>query len=434
MTEFQCVILNTVLYVLLFVFCLVRYKLLNLSTIISAFYAVSSLASLLLYLNPFYIGSISGRYGEVELGGVIYLFVAYLLIILSFSKFSLKGVDHLNNYNDKLLRNIELFLAIVFTISLAFSLPEAIQHFFSGQSLGDLREDSYSLENRKSSFFLIDLLGRGFGSCSLVMFVIACVRMMLLNKKSKLDTYAIIVYLLIKFETILAVISRATIIYTLIEIIIVFAVLFYYISKRLRRRIIIWGFLVLPFVISIFSSISQSRFDSTSTSILEDYNTLRYLGEGQLNFEAVEYPNLKQPWWGFTQFSLFRRILGLDYDDGQVRDGSDVTSFYISKKYGYSYPVYVFYTAVGNWYQSFGKYLTMIFAILFFIAMNRLKMKRVSFMRLLVIIILGSYFAKGIFFADYQNEAGNLLLVYLLVLNWILRRHGKSVRISCERK
>lgn len=112
MTEFQCVILNTVLYVLLFVFCLVRYKLLNLSTIISAFYAVSSLASLLLYLNPFYIGSISGRYGEVELGGVIYLFVAYLLIILSFRKFSLKGVDHLNNYNDKLLRNILFFFGI----------------------------------------------------------------------------------------------------------------------------------------------------------------------------------------------------------------------------------------------------------------------------------------------------------------------------------
>lgn len=433
MSELQCVILNTTLYIGLFVFCLFKYKLFNLSTIISAFYAVSSIAGILLYINPFYYSSVSGKYGIIKADAVLYLFVVTALIILAFRKFSLKGITHLERYDDKLLRSIEAMLAIIFSITLLFSLPDSIEHFFSGQSLSDMRQDSYLLENRKSSFFLIDLLGRGFGSCSILMFAIASIRIVLLNKRSKLDTYSIIIYLLLKANTIFSVISRATIIYSLIEIIIVFAVLFYYISKKLRKKIIIWGFIIAPFAISIFSSISQSRFDSTSTSILEDFNTLRYLGEGSLNFEAIEYPNLHQPWWGFTQFSLYRRVLGLDYDNGEKRDGSDITSSYISKEYNYPYPVYVFYTAVGNWFQSFGRYLTFFFALLFFICMNRLKAKRMTFMKLVVFMVLGAYFAKGIFFADYQNESGNLFLIYLIILWSYLRKHGKAVKIAERR-
>lgn len=429
MSELQCVILNTILYVGLFVFCLIKYKILNLSTVLSAFYAVSSLAGLLLFVNPFYLDSVSGKYGVIKTDAVLYLFVVNTMIILSFRRFTIKGLSQIEKYDGNILKNIELVLAVLFTINLVFTLPESIGHFFSGQSLSDMRQESYSLENRKSSFFLVDLLGRGFGSCSLLLFSIACIRIVLLRKKSKLDTYSVIVYLLLKVNTIFAVISRATIIYTLIEIIVVFVVLYHYISKKLRRRIIIWGFIFAPFAISIFSSISQSRFDATSSSIIQDYNTLRYMGEGQLNFEAVEYPYLHKPWWGFIQFPLYRRLLGMDYDNGQKRDGSDVTSFYISKEYNYPYPVYVFYTVVGNWYQSFGRYFTFLFAIIFFICMNRMRMDKMTFMKLLLFIILGSYFAKGIFFADYQNESGNLFFIYLLLLWRYLNKYGKTVEI-----
>ena len=54
MNEESVVIANTLFHVLLFLYCFKRYKKKNLSTLLSFFYALSSIASLAYFENPLY--------------------------------------------------------------------------------------------------------------------------------------------------------------------------------------------------------------------------------------------------------------------------------------------------------------------------------------------------------------------------------------------
>lgn len=431
MSELNCVIINSILYAFLFACLLFRYKWYNLSTLLSGIYLINSVFSLLLYISPFYAVTVSAA-GTITIEPFLYMFSWYFLLIMSFSHINLNEVRYVTNYHQKYLYNIQLFLCVILTIQLLFLFPQSIMDFFSGRDLGMLRDATYGFSDSHKGLFIINIIGRLFDSTPILLLVISSVNILLFDSKKSIDRYSLCIYLLFKMNTIFAMISRATIIFSFFEILVAIFFFHKYVVNKMKMKVIVGSILAILLVVPIFSNITRSRFDESNTSEYFDISTLRYMGESQLNFNALEYPDLVTPMYGYSQFSLFRRLMGLNYNDGKGRDGSDVTNSSIEKKFKYKHPVYVFYGLAGGWYFNWGRIGSFVLVSLFFFFMKKNKVKiKISFSVIMITIIMASYSAKGMFFCDYGFESGNMLIIYVLLLSRLLKRYGYSKRVKC---
>ncbi len=428
MTESNIVILNLSLYVALATYCFCKYSWKNLTTCLSVFYAVSSFFSYLLYNFPLYKYTFAAR-GSFSVDSCLYLFLINFLLITSLKNASIDNCVYMTKYNGKCLLSILKFLCIVFTIILFFSLPESLPKFFSSSDLGDMRMQMYG-NHSGNKFFFVSLLNRLFGSTAILILCIACIRVFLLNQVTIWDKYAFFVYAAKKIDVICDAVSRATMVFSLMELFIVFILFFVRIPRKIRKKIIICSAVILPLFVAIFVSISVSRFGGSSMQ--SNFATLRYAGESNLNFMGLLYPNLKEPFHGYSQIPLFRRMVGLEYNDGKSRDSSSVYDSYISRNYSYSYPVYIFYGLAGNYYSNWGKFLTLFIAIGINIGLQRLSRRkdRKSAFSIMLCIIAAAYIGKGIFYEDYRFESGNLFYVYLFCLYIYLNKYGRTVELQ----
>lgn len=427
MSELTVIIINTLLYVLFFIWILAKYKWNNLATLLAIFYTISAISSLLFYLQPLYQYSFTAL-GRAQLPACIYLFCINALFISAFRHFDLSKIKYLKGYNSRLLYNIERLLCIIVVIILIFSLPKSISTFFSGANFADMRADIAG-GNSESSYFLIALFKRLFSSCVLPMFIIACIRILLVKERSFWDKFAIYLYLIFQANTVLSAIARATIIFSVIELLCVFVLFISYISHRHKKRILKYTLIFIPFFYLTFNAISYARFGKNGIAE-SHYHTLRYAGEPQLNFMALAYPNLQIPFKGYNQFTLFRRLIGLPYFK-TFKDVEGVYDPYIQSKFKYPHPTFIFYSLAGDVYLNWGWTGSIIIAFIFNFMINGLaRRKWISVTGLIVCIMMSAYVAKGIFYADYQFESGNLLIIYLLLLHLILKRTRFLVEIG----
>ena len=426
MSELQVVILNTFAYIILFLFCFIKYKIANLSTILSVFYAISAICSYLLYVFPLYSQTYTSQ-GVVTLPAISYLFTVNAFLILAFCRCDLKRCHILLNYNENLVLNIQRFLNFILTIYLIFVFPSSIYKFFSGQDLGLMRDELYGVNNLGYHFF-ISLILRLFGSTTILLLAFVCIKYFLLNRLGRVDKYSIVLYGFWKFNTVLYMISRSVIAFSFTELMLVFILFYHLIDKKVRKRVIQYGLAIAIIFYVFFSAISTARFGGDKMT--ENLQTLRYTGESQLNFAALEWPDLEKPFWGWSQFPLFRRILGLSYNDGLSREGETVFNSYIQDKFHYYNPTYIFHGLVGAWCFNWGFIITFILAFIFNYSLRRAYRNRrsLSFMLICVTIIFTGYIGKGIFYADYQSEPGNLLILYVIFLWFYLKKYGYNVR------
>lgn len=428
MKESSVIVLNTCLYVGLFLFSLWKYKWRNLTSIISLLYAISSVASFLLFNFPLYNVTFTSQ-GTASVEACLYQFLLNFLLITAFAKCNIDNLKKLTNYNEHYVLQWIKILVVVFGITLIFSLPSSVSQFFSGKDLSDMRNASYDLSERTQLPFVVSLLGRIFGGLSLALISCIAVRFFILHKFTKWDKYGLYVYALLKISTILGMISRATIIFSLFEIFILLCLFYNYISAKQKKLILKVGTVVGIFMFFVFTAISASRFSNGSAKDLDtELANLRYLGESQLNFMTLAYPDLKEPFMGYRMFTMFRRVLGFDYDDGTSREGETVFDSYITKEYHYNHPIYIFYSVSGDFFMNFGTYIALIICLFINILLRRSYKNHysVSLMQIIVTVTLGAYVGKGIFFADYQNESGNIMLLFLVLFTIFLRYNGKT--------
>lgn len=428
MTEGNIVILNMTLYLVLAIYCVYKYSWRNLTTFLSLLYAVGSLFAYFLYNFPLYKYTFAAR-GTFSLESCLYLFIVNFLLITSLKNANIDNYLYLTKYNGKCLEGILKFLCIVFTIILLFSLPYSVPKFFATGDLSAMRTELYGT-NFGNKIFFVSILNRFFGSTAILILCIACVRIFLLKQTSFWDKYACIIYAAKKIDVICNAVSRATIVFSLLELIAVFILFYTRIPQKIRKKIIFFSALFFPLIFSVFFAISSSRFGESSQQ--SNFATLRYAGEANLNFMGLLYPNLKEPFHGYSEIPLFRRVVGLDYNDGTSRDSSSVYDSYISTHYSYPYPVYIFYGLAGNYYSNWGKFLTIVIALCINIYLRRISRHkdRSSVFSVLLYIIAAAYIGKGIFYEDYRFESGNLFYVYLVCLCIYLNKYGRTIEIS----
>ena len=368
--------------------------------------------------------------GICSIEACIYLFIVNFFLIQSSRFCSINELKIVNEYNDSFLFNILKFLCVIFSIYLVFELPQNISHFFSGHNFADMRDELYGTQLKKSNF-LIGLISRGFGSSSILLLIIPAVRIFLLKKMNTWNYYAILIYFLLKINIIFSVISRAIIVFSCLEILVVLFFFHSFISSRIKRIILICSLFIIPSMFTIFTAITQSRFGNKGIEG-ENFATLRYMGESNLNFMALAYPDLKTPFHGYSTFPLYRRIIGLPYNDGTSRDGSSVYDLYIQKEYKYPNPTYIFHGLAGVFFFNWGKFGALMIAISFFFVMKYSfrRLNNISTFSIIMCVIQTSFVAKGIFFGDYASESGNLLIIYLIMIYFYLRKFGVNISIN----
>lgn len=433
MEENEVVLINMCLYVALFVFCWKKFKIRNLSTFLSLLYMFSAISSYLLFNFPLYETSFTAA-GKATLEASLYLFILNTIIITTFSNAKLDDLRTLTFYNEKLIYRWQKIIVIFLAIYALICLPSSLKTFFGGGDLADLRNEQYGDNTGATSFFLVNLIPRIFGGLNIILLCLPCINYFLLRKFTKWDKYSIFVYALIKINIILSAVSRATIIFSFMDIIIVLLLFYPFIDKKVMSIIKKWGVIAIIGMYLIFSAITFARFEKQGDTAVATFATLRYSGEAQLNFMNLVYPDLEEPWCGFRQFTLFRRILGLPYDDGTTRNGETVYDDYISSEYHWPHPVYVFYSVAGSWVINMGFILPFIIAILIHYLFRKSYHRRRSISVILIIltIIISTYYAKGIFFPEYQNESGNMMMIFLLFAFLCLKRNGRTIAVVNE--
>lgn len=427
MSEDFVVFLNTSLYVILFVFCVLRYKINSLCTLVSLLYALSSIFSLLFYLFPTYSLTYTA-WGQVTLEAVLYQFSLYCILILSFGYCKLDNIKTITQYNEEFILQVQTVIIGALSVYLAFQLPSSIFKFFlSGGDLAEMRDETYG-DNSSGSF---GILVRIFGSMPYVLLIICIAKYFLFNRFTIIDKCSIGLYFVFKFNTILAAISRASMVFSFMELVALFVFFYLYISPNLRKTILKVSAVVIPLIVALFAMITLSRFGEEGMNIEEDMTTFRYAGEAQLNFTNLLYPDLKEPFMGFSQFPLFRRVLGLRYDDGLGRLDEDVFNVYIQEYYGYMNPTYIFHGILGAYVFNWGFYITPLLCLILFFALRYYYKDReeIPFMCVVITVLLASYLCKGVTYADYCNESGNMMILIIIFMCVYQMNNGEQEKV-----
>lgn len=421
--ESLVIILNSFFYIALFVFCFFRYRKTNLSVALSFLYMINAICGLLLFHTPFYAVIHPASDGICTIQASVYLFVVNALFILAFSRCNIGQLKKLSFYNRDIIKTIQITLCVLYTIYVTFQLPESFRFFMSSNDLSELRALTYEggIYERNPVVKIIQL----FVDLQLLLLCIVFVNFFLFKRTSKWDMYSIILIIALKTCGALGWISRVAIVFPTIEVGMLLLLFYHYIPQNTKKRIL--HIIMIAFIPIYFfmTAVSTDRFDKNEAG-RETYSFLLYAGEGQINFMALAWNYLNQPFYGYRHFSTFRKYLGLDYPKGRTRDGTSAYDIDIQKKFHYFYPTYIFYNASGFIFLNFGGVITLIVAILFFLFMRRAYKNPycISFMTIVCTIYFAGLFGKGIFYLDYFSKSGNIMILQLLVLYLVLKNYG----------
>ena len=104
---------------------------------------------------------------------------------------------------------------------------------------------------------------------------------------------------------------------------------------------------------------------------------------------------------------------------------------YISSEYNWPHPVYVFYSVAGSWVINMGFVLPFILAVLinYIFRKSYRHERKVPVSLIITTIIVSTYYAKGIFFPDYQSESGNMMILSLIFAYLCLKKCGRTITV-----
>ncbi len=414
--------LNLLLYIITFIYCLVKYKLFNFSTILSLLYLISSISAFFLYNFPLY-SLIPASLGEPSYEAVLYLYFVNACIIFAFRNCVMDNIEYILNYNAVLMKNLQKIIVIFMTIVCIYNLPNSINTFFSDRSLADIRDSLYGTQGDRA-FFLIRWISIIFSAdCYLALFI-AITNRLIFHKTDKYDKVSVIIYFINIFEIVLSAISRSVIIFTLLELIITIVFFRRFISRKIKKYILLAFVVVFPLLYVCFFAITNSRVGKNQDDQVLSY--LRYSGEAQLNFSNLMYGNVLHTANGYYQFRFFRQIFGFEYPEYNDRIGDSAESKHMSKLY--HYPFFIFYSTAGDYYINWGPTITLLLAVFLVLYLPKCYKKntRLSYMQLFYALFLCVYFAKGTLYTELSGPSENLLIILLIFL-YVANKKAKQI-------
>lgn len=424
MNELDILHINIGIYSVFTLYFYKRYGLRNLSTVASVIYLIFSIVSRLYFDTPVFFYSFSNL-KELKWEGMAWLAAFNFLMCNLLRGFGLDKGQVITGYNAKFFRKLQLFLIVGGVFSLIIQLPSAVNNLMSG-NLSDIRDLTYTDGAQVTSNPIVDIYSRIFGGLNIFLLLLPAFNFFVLKTFDKVDKWSLVVYVLTFICTMGAYVSRSIIILRLLDCVVLYFLLREYIVFKRIKYIII---LLIPAVFmlsSFFSAITSSRFGTTSSNMVaENAANLRYAGEPQLDFMAIMYDETTGCSYGYRSFPIFRRFLGLDYFGKYGKEKNDNL---VPLDRVHPYPNYIFYTAGGDLYLDWGKYVPIILLLFLNVFYYRLKNKMRGNFQLFVWEQLAAFFVLyGVFYANYQNESSNFLWIFLIMM-WFAFGHQKYQR------
>lgn len=435
MNEESVVIANTLFHVLLFLYCFKRYKKKNLSTLLSFFYALSSIASLAYFENPLYSLFPAGE-GVVTIQAALVLWFIDGCCILAFSRIDFDKIKQVLHYDRNVLYTVEKLIIVILAVYLILALPLSIRDFVNSGDLSEMRNSQYDATQIAAKYsgilgFIFYKFQLYVYTTPLLLLSIISVRYAFQKRITTWDKFGIVLYVLAKMNIVLGNVSRATIMFATFDLIVLFVLYKDFFAEKVKKKIILVSISLAIGVSFIFAAISISRFGDDK-SLVENVNTIRYAGEANLNFMSLLYPDLKTPLLGYEDFALFRSIMGLDYTSTGSREGTTVYNSDIKKKYKYYNPTYIFHGAAGLFLFNFGAVGGMFIAFLFYLYMQRIgkRQAKIPVVSIFVVIICAANILKGICYMEITGLGGNYLILYLILLSLFLSLSNKNLVVE----
>lgn len=428
MTEEQILITNIILYLAALPVFVKRCGLVSVATMAWILYLVCAIMSYLYYISPIYF--LSFAFNEYIVPEALwFLFGMNFLLCYMLRLFDFPKADIIHNYDDDVCRKIELVLTVIFGIIVVISLPIALSKIMSGD-LAALRDEGYEKGFDSGVSGILSYFLRLFNPCAYLLLIIPIFHFIVLRKLSNLDKVALIVFAGQMITIITMAISRAM----MVTVGLFVLALFVMGRKYLKAKVIKWVMLIsLPIIfgaLSLFSTITTSRFGQTEGDDTEEqYANLRYAGESMLNYSTMMYDKTYRPAYGYQQFQLYRRALGMRYYGEKKSLDVDILNEYFDDVH--PYPNYIFYTAAGNLYMEWGKWppFIVLLAINVWIGVIRRRIRQRGILEFNFFwYVLGTYLSYvvcyGIFYMEMIGEGGNMLWLLLPALYLILRGHN----------
>ena len=421
MNELNLLILNCLLYIGAFMFFLKKYSIINISTFLFLLYSLSSVFSLLYFQSPLYYTSFTSS-GIINIEAILYLFLLNFIFCSSFRNFRFYQEGQIVNLKYKVIDNFVKIIFFVSLISLLASLPDLINMATTG-SFAAMKDDVYETGGIIHNWFIIGLFNRIFGAFTFLLLLWPLYNYLILKRKRKIDMYFSILYVLIVLQTVIVMVSRSILFIALIEILFVVVIFKDFLKDKIKAKTVVITGSILTIFYTIFDFMSNSRFGGNTAyeKAAEAFATLRYAGEGQLNFIGLMYGNLHGNCYGYKMFPFFRRLLGLPYygDSG------------VDKSYGVAYldklnpnPNFVYYQFAGEMYFNWGAIGAILIACLFHFYINNMICKKqyISFTNLLFVSWSATILGVGIFFNNILGDASNFFFIILILLSISMRR------------
>lgn len=390
---------------------------LSVGLMIWAIYMISAWGSVMLVMQPDFVGSMHDNPIKSP-EGLGYLFIVLLIFIYPLTKIRKAERGKISFSHPKALRFLMLGAIAVQLLFIVVDLPTAKEILSAGaSSLVDYRDEVYDEGN--SAITANPMLNR-------ISLLFSCIRQMCLG----LSIYLLLCYkedrTIVKWlfgvtiaciaEATIVQVSRGVMVLTLLFIVIILVYMRDFLSAKFKRGCIIYGLPALVVMISFFWAISVSRFDD-----LANFMIFKYLGEPMVNFAGILYPDIDGFAWGHAYFQP------ITYMITGVKDFTTVDKWdYIESVTSIS--GMIFYTFVGGLIIDFG----FVGAFLIACVCNRLSMiivraeDNMSFGAVVGLFFFIYAYSSGVFFFTVQNFMGVFMILYTIILAYYFRNTDEN--------
>ncbi len=397
-------IVNSLLYIIAFVFYFHKHKDLNLFSVILLAYVIVSVFGCVII----YQGIVSY---QLSLFNFLYLFVCVMIFIWPFKYANFTTSNITVNENS----GIKLLLAIYFitgTIALIYSIPRAIalsQMDDWNAIRNEYYKDPESVKLYGSAFErLIKNVYNYLAPFGIVMAVYQFT-------KKKFNALFAISLLMVwganAYCDSTVVASRSVIVFVALNLVLVFLIFYKYIPPRRRKLIYLIGIGIGIFFVSFLMAVSQSRFEKDAGD-----SALWYLGQSMNVFNQDIMSHMHSYANGKYFFNWFCSWFGID---------PEVNAKALGSTHGVQ-----FMTFVGCFYIDFGPIGTLLVSLFMcWFLKNFTKRRHYYLSDIIVITYYANWYIHGVLVVGYGQSLGwvMMLIVYLIVKKLEARKKVRKI-------
>lgn len=399
--ELSFVVINTILYVFLFLVSFFIFKRAKLAQYVTGIWGWSSVTTIFYYIFMYrnYV-----QINPITLFPFIYLFVLIFIWFYPLFRIDNKKVKGICG-NRKILRILAILIVLINIPPFYENIMYALAHI-GAQS--DQFADNY--EDKAEYLSAISQILAKYSSYLRIITPVLLFYFLQSFNRNKFISIGLIMSVFNPMLTSLNNGSRFVLVTDLLFVIGLYILLNHALAKRVKFFIFKYSMIVLPIVAVIFIVITLVRFSDHNGYSVWNWLSL-YTGESYLNFNADMW-NLKKFTNGDNSFFLFRHWLG-DYP----------TVFRDPDYLGGKVPIrmYVFYTFIGDFFVDFGAYITVLISIVSAFIFYRIAGKLKGYIPIYLVLIFAVYLkilVVGFTYYTYLNV--QISLVYTLLIAFIL--------------